>query len=60
MKDFTSEIFPLMFEYREEHVIATHLLSSGFLGWITLALLFSFPILIALYPRIFGWRSNET
>jgi hypothetical protein len=59
MKDFTSEIFPLMFEYREEEVIATHLLSSGLLGWITLVLLFSFPILIALYPRIFGWRSNE-
>lgn len=60
MKDFTSEIFPLMFEYREEQVIAKHLLSSGVLGWITLVLLFSFPILIALYPRIFGWRSNET
>ncbi|MBE0517204.1 MAG: exosortase-associated EpsI family protein [Methanophagales archaeon] len=59
MKEFTSEIFPLMFEYREEHVIATHLLGSGLLGWITLVLLFSFPILIALYPRIFGWRSNE-
>ena len=59
MKNFTSEIFPLMFEYREEQVIVTHLLSSGLLGWITLVLLFSFPIFIALYPRLFGWRSNE-
>ncbi len=52
MKDFTSEIFPLMFECREEQVIVKHLLNSGFLGWIIIVLLFFFPILITFYPRM--------
>jgi len=51
LKDFTSEIFPLMFEYREEQVIAKHLINSGFLGWITIVLLFFFPIFILFYPK---------
>jgi hypothetical protein len=50
LKDFTSEIFPLMFEYREEQVIAKHLLNSGVSGWFTIALLFFFPIVILFYP----------
>jgi len=50
LKDFTSEIFPLMFEYREEQIIAKHLINSGFLGWITIVLLFFFPIFILFYP----------
>jgi hypothetical protein len=51
LKDFTSEIFPLMFEYREQEVIAKHLLRSGPSWWITIILLFFFPILILSYPR---------
>jgi len=52
LKDFTSEIFPLMFEYREEQIIAKHLLRSGLSGWITIGILFFVPIFILFYPRM--------
>lgn len=52
MKDFTSEIFPLMFEYREEQIIAKHLIRSGLSGWITIGILFFAPIFILFYPRM--------
>jgi len=35
LKDFTSEIFPLMFEYREEQVIAKHLIQLSFYSFLS-------------------------
>ena len=54
MKLFTSEIFPLMFEHREEEQISAVLLlrSGGIFGLIAIILLFFFPIALIVYPKL--------
>ncbi|MEA3323534.1 MAG: exosortase-associated EpsI family protein [Euryarchaeota archaeon] len=51
-KEFLSEAFPHMFEFRkEEKLIIYQLMDFGLWGWLLVIVLFMIPILIICYPR---------
>ena len=51
-KEFLSEAFPHMFEFKKkEKLIIYRLMDSGLSGWATIIMLFMIPILIICYPR---------
>jgi hypothetical protein len=51
-KEFLSEAFPHMFEFKkEEKLIVYQLMDSGLSGWLGVIVLFMIPILIICYPR---------
>jgi hypothetical protein len=51
-KEFMSEAFPHIFEFKEEGELIIHrLMDHGLLGWLVIIVLFMIPILIICYPR---------
>ncbi|PXF62166.1 MAG: hypothetical protein C4B59_00715 [Candidatus Methanogaster sp.] len=51
-KEFLSEAFPHMFEFKkEEKLIIYQLMDLGLWGWLLVIVLFMIPILIICYPR---------
>ena len=51
-KEFMSEAFPHMFEFKKEGKLIIHrLIDHGLLGWLVIIVSFMIPILIICYPR---------